>query len=257
MQVLLACCVALLAVASVTGKGEYPLLGRKHSPHGGGGKPPGSPTQPWNYVLAYSWTPGFCKGTTYPGCSTPQPYWTNHFTLHGLWPQYNTTDGYPADCTTEAFSQSAVDAVNGGESTMITYWPNVQEVEGTSTYSDFWAHEWGKHGTCSGLSQTAYYQNAINTLVAFGTPDIVTSNVGKTVAASDIRNAFGGQTFVALQCAGGNTLTGAFTCWNEESDLPTAQVQCRADVVNEDTCTASDITIPSLSSSSKGERGGF
>ena len=103
---------------------------------GGGGTPGEMPTSPFNYVLAYSWTPGFCKGTTYPGCSAPEPYWTDHFTIHGLWPQYNTTTGYPADCTTEPFSQAAVDAV--GESKMIEYWPNVQEATGSANYASFW-----------------------------------------------------------------------------------------------------------------------
>ena len=105
---------------------------------GGGGAPGGKdmPTSPFNYVMAYSWTPGFCKGQTYPGCATPESYWTNHFTIHGLWPQYNTTTGYPQDCTTEPFSQEAVNAV--GESTMIEYWPNVQEPTGSANYASFW-----------------------------------------------------------------------------------------------------------------------
>ena len=112
--------------------------------HKGGGGTPGKgkggdmPTSPFNYVMAYSWTPGFCKGQTYPGCSSPdlESYWTNHFTIHGLWPQYNTTTGYPQDCTTEPFSQTAVDQV--GENKMIEYWPNVQEAIGSANYPSFW-----------------------------------------------------------------------------------------------------------------------
>ena len=62
------------------------------------------------YVLAYTWTPGFCINQTYPGCSDPESYWLNHFTLHGLWPQYTTT-GYPSYCTTEAYNASIPDII--------------------------------------------------------------------------------------------------------------------------------------------------
>lgn len=113
--------------------GQDLVLGKHHS--GSGGKSP--PSSSWNYILAYTWSPGFCSGQSYPGCQNAgSEYLATHFTLHGLWPQYNTTSGYPADCSTEAFSQSAVDAV--GENKMIQYWPNVQEAEGSSTYSSFW-----------------------------------------------------------------------------------------------------------------------
>ena len=62
---------------------------------------------------------------------------------------------------------------------------------------------------------------------------------------------------VALQCSNGDTLTGAFTCWNQAADVPTLQVQCVGDVVSEDTCTASSVVIPSLTASSRGPKGSF
>lgn len=125
--------VAFFATSTV---GQQDLVVGKHhkGPSGSGGSPPSSS---WNYILAYTWSPGFCQGQSYPGCQNAgSEYMATHFTLHGLWPQYNTTTGYPADCSTESFSQSAVDAV--GEDKMIEYWPNVQEAEGSSTYSSFW-----------------------------------------------------------------------------------------------------------------------
>lgn len=91
-----------------------------------------------------------------------------------------------------------------------------------------------------------YYNAAINTLLGLQTPSVVSSNVGKSVSASSIRDAFGGESFVALQCNGGDQLTGAFTCWNREGDLPTVQVPCVGDVVHEDTCTSSSVLIVSL-----------
>ncbi|RYH00321.1 hypothetical protein EON65_49530, partial [archaeon] len=148
------------------------------------------------YVFAYSWTPGFCYGqANYVGCQTPNAYWNKDFTIHGLWPQYSA-GGYPSSCTTEAFNASVPYDI--GWSTMTTYWPNVQVAESDPTYNSFWSHEWSKHGTCTGLSQYNYFLDTINLAKKFGTPSVVTTNAGKTVAASSIRSGFGGSNYVAL-----------------------------------------------------------
>jgi ribonuclease I len=79
------------------------------------------------YVLAYSWQPQFCYGqTSYPGCLSPQDYWKTHFTLHGLWPQYEA-GGYPQTCSTEPFDPSIPLSI--GWSIMTQYWPNVKSAE--------------------------------------------------------------------------------------------------------------------------------
>jgi ribonuclease T2 len=150
------------------------------------------------YVLAYSWQPQFCWGTTYPGCTNPEDFWKTHFTMHGLWPQYTTT-GYPSSCTTEKFDPAVTDAI--GMDTMIQYWPNVKEAEGSANYDDFWDHEWSKHGTCSGLTQTNYFQDSLNLIEKLGTPSVISSNVGKNVSASSVRDAFGGPKRASLQCS--------------------------------------------------------
>lgn len=63
------------------------------------------------YVFAYTWTPEFCYGkVNYYGCLNPESYWTNHFTVHGLWPQYST-GGYPSYCTTEPFDPNVATAI--------------------------------------------------------------------------------------------------------------------------------------------------
>ena len=67
-------------------------------------------------------------------CSTP--------TIHGLWPDPSP----PCDtCTTEVFSESNISSTTLAN--MKKYWPTCQS--GT-TNDSFWAHEWSKHGTCSG-----------------------------------------------------------------------------------------------------------
>jgi ribonuclease T2 len=204
----------------------------------------GNNGDPTMYVLAYSWTPGFCNTeSSDPGCAKPEAYWTNHFTLHGLWPQYTTT-GYPASCTTEAFDPKCPEAV--GMNTMEQYWPNVQAKEGSSDYDDFWTHEWSKHGTCSGLAQTDYFNTTITLAKSFGTPSIFTQNVGKTVNGDDLRNALGGKSKATLICSNGNQLTGAYTCWAQTDGIPTGQAVCPSSVQSEDTCTSSDVMVVAM-----------
>ena len=193
--------------------------------------------------MAYSWTPGFCQGTSYPGCSDPQSFWNTHFTLHGLWPQYTTT-GYPSYCSTEEFDDSIPNTI--GWSTMTQYWPDVKYDESSSDYDSFWSYEWDKHGTCAGLEQLDYFNDAISLIEQFGTPSILTSAAGTNISATSLRNAFGGSTYVALQCSG-TTLTGAYTCWTQQSNVPKTQTVCPTSVQSEDTCHSSDtIIVPVL-----------
>lgn len=212
-------------------------LGRHSNKGSGGGGNSGDPTM---YVFAYSWTPGFCNTQSNdPGCESPEAYWGSHFTVHGLWPQYTTT-GYPADCTTEPFDPKSPEAV--GITNMEKYWPNVQAAEGSSDYDDFWTHEWTKHGTCSGLKQTDYFNTTMSLAMTFGTPSIFTDNVGKSVPANDLRSALGGATKASLICSNGQ-LTGAYTCWSQVNGYPTVQATCPSSVQSEDTCTSSSVLV--------------
>jgi len=195
------------------------------------------------YVFAYSWEPEFCYGTTYPGCSAPQPYWSKNFIVHGLWPQYSA-GGYPATCSTEPFNASVPNAV--GYTDMITYWPNVQAAEGTPEYTSFWEHEWTKHGSCTGLSQETYFSTALNLIKKFGTPTAMSSNVGGTVDAGTLRTAFGGATSASLQCSSTKYINGVYTCWSQNNGIPVAQVVCPADVQKEDTCTSATLAVQSF-----------
>lgn len=196
------------------------------------------------YVFAYSWTPEFCYGqSSYAGCETPEAYWGKDFTLHGLWPQY-VSGGYPYDCTTEAYDPNV--PIKIGWDTMTQYWPNVKYVETDPNYDSFWEHEWTKHGTCTGLSQYDYFNSAINLIKIFGTPASVTNAVGGSISASQLRNDFGGASYVALQCESGSYLSAAFSCWSNVNGIPTKQIVCPSDVQLEDTCTASTLKVQSF-----------
>ncbi|MDX2228275.1 MAG: hypothetical protein NW220_01465 [Leptolyngbyaceae cyanobacterium bins.349] len=104
-------------------------------------KPQPIPGQFDYYMLTLSWSPDYCVGQ---GKRDPQQCGQGRqlgFVLHGLWPQY--TRGYPANCTTEAFDPQ-----------MRQQFPNLYPSP------RLYAHEWEKHGTCSGLTQAQYHQLA-------------------------------------------------------------------------------------------------
>lgn len=193
------------------------------------------------YVFAQSWQPEFCfNQSTYAGCSPPQSFWNTSFTIHGLWPQY-TAGGYPQTCTTEAFDSNVPVAI--GWDTMTMYWPDAQYAETDPKYTSFWEHEWTKHGTCTGLVQQNYFETTINLLKSFGSPSILSNNVGGSIAAADLRTAMGGASYVALQCNSGTFLSGAYTCWSESNGQPLKQMECPSDVQAEDTCTSATVVI--------------
>jgi len=191
------------------------------------------------YLLAYSWTPGFCyeNKNKYPGCIEPEDYWLNHFTIHGLWPQYITT-GYPQFCTDEQFDILVPPSI--GINSMATYWPNVKSSSTSNPdYDDFWQHEWDKHGTCSELSQTNYFNYTIELSKIFGTPQILINSIfsddAELINTSQLRDSMGGPHLAALQCYD-SILTGVYTCWTQIDGVPQYKVTCPEEVQKEDTC---------------------
>lgn len=96
------------------------------------------------YVLALSWSPGFCETTgTTSGrrqCSDGSGI---GFVLHGLWPQ--SERGYPAFCSPSGrFVPRAV----------------IEDTRGLFPDDNLARYEWRKHGTCSGESPRAYFRAA-------------------------------------------------------------------------------------------------
>jgi hypothetical protein len=85
----------------------------------------------------------------------------------------------------------------------------------------------------------------------FGTPASVTANVGGSIAASTLRNDFGGASKVSLQCTSGAYLVGAYTCWTQTNGVASQQVNCPSDVISEDTCTKSTLYIQGFSTARK------
>lgn len=94
------------------------------------------------YVLALSWSPGFCEldgggERNREQCAQGAGL---RFVVHGLWPQNER--GYPSDCGPSGRTPSriALDQAKG-----------LFPTEGLARY------EWRKHGTCSGSSPSDYF----------------------------------------------------------------------------------------------------
>jgi ribonuclease T2 len=90
------------------------------------------------YVLALSWSPNFCASEA--GKRSRQQCRIgagNRFVVHGLWPQYDR--GSPSYCSQDNPPRSALAKADA--------FPE----EGLARY------QWRKHGSCSGLSPSAYF----------------------------------------------------------------------------------------------------
>jgi ribonuclease T2 len=91
------------------------------------------------YLLTLSWSPSFCeeKGSRSPEqCGAGRHY---AFVVHGLWPQ--NEKGWPESCASGDRPSKAL------VGQMLDLMPSRQLI----------AHEWEKHGTCSGLSAGDYF----------------------------------------------------------------------------------------------------
>ena len=132
------------------------------------GQKPAKPGEFDYYLLVLSWSPEFCHGK--PGA--PQCREHRNFVLHGLWPQ-NNDGSYPANCKT---TQPAPTDLSKIKQIMP---------------SEIVAHEWQKHGTCSGLSGDEYFRLAQTLFASLKIPiDLVAPTRTMTTHPSDFKKDF-------------------------------------------------------------------
>jgi ribonuclease T2 len=129
------------------------------------------------YVLVLSWSPSFCAangergfGRTDPQCGG-RPF---SFVVHGLWPQYER--GFPEFCQVPA-PRLARTIVAANLDLMPS--PNL-------IY-----HEWDRHGTCSGVAATAYFDDIRKARTMVKIPSqYVDLKSPLTVAPGEVEEAF-------------------------------------------------------------------
>lgn len=125
--------VAALSLFGFTGAGQAQGFGQRSS----------APGDFDFYVLALSWSPGFCEldGDRTRNREQCDDGAGLRFVVHGLWPQNER--GYPEYCATresdrvpESLGRAVLDII-----------PSMGLI----------GHQWRKHGSCSGLSQKDYF----------------------------------------------------------------------------------------------------
>lgn len=148
-----------------------------------------APAQAGQAVLALSWEPEFCYShASKPECQlSPVGYYgATNLVLHGLWPNSGSYCGvsstYITYDTNSQWNLLPAVVLTASSRTLLN-----QYMPGTLSYLE--RHEWIKHGTCSGLSQQAYYDVEIRLAQQFGATrfnQLIHNAVGGSVYKTDL-----------------------------------------------------------------------
>jgi ribonuclease T2 len=130
------------------------------------------------YVLALSWSPSYCEAAHERAPErTPDQQCAGRpfaFVVHGLWPQYE--QGFPSYCQVPA---PRLDRAIVGSALELMPSPRLI------------FHEWDRHGTCSGLSQHAYFEAVRKARAVVKIPaDFIELDKPMTVKPDDVAEAF-------------------------------------------------------------------
>lgn len=142
--------ILVLAAALLAGTGDVAAQAGR-----GGGDVPGEFDF---YVLALSWSPGFCDAAGgRRDARQCEPGRRLGFVVHGLWPQYDR--GYPSRCGADRFI------------------PRDALAEADGVYPDerLARYEWREHGTCSGLGPREFFRAAREARDKVRVPDALTA----------------------------------------------------------------------------------
>lgn len=141
------------------------------------------------YVLALSWSPAYCN--LQPNDRSQCGNRRFAFVLHGLWPQYRS-GGYPEQCAAPRLPEPVLRR-------SLAIMPSEKLV----------AHEWRRHGSCSGLSPRDYFIQAERAFDAVRIPELFRADpIPQHLTAADITRAFAranpglDENRIALRCSG-------------------------------------------------------
>lgn len=128
------------------------------------------------YVLALSWSPGFCE---LDGDRTRNREQCGEgaglrFVVHGLWPQNER--GYPSDCGPAGRTPSRI---------------ALEQAEGLFPTESLARYQWRKHGTCTGSSPSDYYRDVRRARAKVAIPPVLAkAERDQSWTASDLERAF-------------------------------------------------------------------
>ena len=124
-------------------------------------------------MLSLSWSPSWCEatGNARGDVQCARPF---SFVVHGLWPQYQR--GYPADCDTRVAPPSR---------------EQIRDMLDVMPSPGLIAHEWRKHGTCSGLKADVYLRIVRKLYEKIRVPEeFVAPDKPRMVAPHEVEAAF-------------------------------------------------------------------
>ena len=128
------------------------------------------------YVLALSWSPGFCeldgdRSRNREQCGEGAGL---RFVVHGLWPQNER--GYPSECGPAGRSPSRI---------------AMEQAEGLFPTEGLARYQWRKHGTCTGSSPSDYFRDVRRAREKVVIPPILAkADRDQTWTAIDLERAF-------------------------------------------------------------------
>ena len=127
------------------------------------------------FVMALTWSPNWCalEGDARDDdqCDARHAY---GFTLHGLWPQYES--GYPSGCRSAERDPSRAET------------GSMTDIMGSGGLA--W-YQWKKHGRCTGLTARDYFATARRAYGSVSLPDVLQHlNRSITLPASVVEDAF-------------------------------------------------------------------
>jgi ribonuclease T2 len=127
------------------------------------------------YVLSLSWSPTFCARQS--GSRNQEQCGTNKsfgFIVHGLWPQNERS--FPESCDSDG--QDRVPRALGEQ--LFDIMPSMGLI----------GHEWRRHGSCSGLSQRAYFSRLREAFQRIQIPADLATDDPVTLSADQIEDKF-------------------------------------------------------------------
>jgi ribonuclease T2 len=135
---------------------------------------PARPGQFDYYLLSLSWSPHYCAEHRGQAASLAECAADRGFVLHGLWPE-DENGRHPMACTLAAqVPGRLVDR-------MLPVMPSERLVQ----------HEWAEHGTCSGLSMDAYFDDAIRAVGSLRIPPrLQQPTSATTMLVRDVKQLF-------------------------------------------------------------------
>jgi ribonuclease T2 len=125
------------------------------------------------YVLALSWSPGFCElEGERKGREQCEPGRGLGFTVHGLWPQFER--GFPTECGPAGRTPSR---------------SALAEAEGVFPEGGLARYQWRRHGTCSGKDPAGYFRDVRGARERIRIPDAFMSREAR-MTPQEIERAF-------------------------------------------------------------------